>query len=180
MIYVENKRKKLINLQKQYPNAIIIDLTSKAEEPYVKFSPFYPHGDIPVPFSAGITAQSVEGIWQGLKVFQGVDIDTSKFEITTMKGLKRTVRKFGIPRGHRKGVSGTALLDYITARKLIYLPIFDWVLQHKLANLLKELHELSKKQDLVFLDYETNGDVDDPNKPLSHAYLVKYAIERLE
>ena len=48
----------------------ILDLTSKAAEPWVRFSPFYPHGDIPVPFSAGRTAQSVEGIWQGLKVFE--------------------------------------------------------------------------------------------------------------
>lgn len=179
MIIVERKQKKLEKLQKQYPKAEIIDLTSRAEEPFVQFSPFYPHGDIPVPYSEGLTAQSVEGIWQGLKVFDSADIDLAKFDITTMKGLKRTVRKFGIPRGHRKGVKGDELLDYITARKLIYLPIYTWVLENKVPELLRKLQTLAKEKDLIFLDYEINGDVEDGSKPLSHAYLVKYSLEKM-
>ena len=179
MIVVERKQIMLAKLQKKYPEAEIIDLTSKAEEPYVQFSPFYPHGDIPVPFSDGLTAQSVEGIWQGLKVFDAEDIDTTKFEVKNMKGLKRTVRKFGIPKGHRKGVNGDELLDYITARKLIYLPIYEWVLTNKVAQLVDDLFQLSKEKDLVFLDYEINGDVNDPSKPLSHAQLVKQTLDKM-
>lgn len=60
--------------------------------PYIKFSPFYPHGNIPVPLSPGHTAASVEGIWQGLKVFQSAGIDLDTIEIATMKGSKSTVR----------------------------------------------------------------------------------------
>ena len=59
----------------------------------VRFSPFFPHGSIPVPFSPGVTGQSVEGIWQGLKVFESEDIDLQKFEITNMKSIKRSSAK---------------------------------------------------------------------------------------
>ena len=34
---------------------------------------------------------SVEGIWQGLKVFEDADVDTSFFSKRDMKNLKRTV-----------------------------------------------------------------------------------------
>ncbi|HET9502137.1 MAG TPA: hypothetical protein VFO93_01255, partial [Hymenobacter sp.] len=131
MIYIESKKKSLSNLMKSYPNATIIDVTSKGEEPWVKVSPFYPHGDIPVPFSPGYYAASVEGIWQGLKVFENEDVDVSKFDIVNMKGIKRTVRKFGKPLGHRNGIQGVELFDYLTARYKIYLQSYAWILDNK-------------------------------------------------
>ncbi|MEM9545545.1 MAG: hypothetical protein AAGA77_06205 [Bacteroidota bacterium] len=177
MITIQNKRRKIENIQIEFPDAVIIDVTSKGALPWVKFSPFYPIGNIPIPFSENRYAQSVEGIWQGLKVFENHDIDQSKFEIISMKGLKRTVRKFGMPHGHRKGVDGNDLLDYITARKLIYLPVYKWVLDHSLKSEIHELKTISKDKTLVLLDYETNGDVENSKKPLSHAHLVKMRLE---
>ncbi len=35
------------------------------------------------------------------RVFEGSDVDISLFQNDTMKGLKRTVRRFGKPLGHR-------------------------------------------------------------------------------
>lgn len=177
MIIIQSKLRKLANIANDFPNAHIVDVTSKADMPMVKFSPFYPIGGIPVPFSDGVFAESVEGIWQGLKVFDKHDVDVSKFTITNMKGIKRTVRRFGQCKGHRKGLDGAELLDYISARKLIYIPTYQWVLEHKLADELAMLHELSHQQDLVLLDYETNGDINDPSKPLSHAQLIKMVLE---
>lgn len=95
---------------KQYHGAIIADVTSQATDGLIKLSPFYPHGGIPVPFSEGYTATCVEAIWQGLKVFESADVDVSLFGNDTMKNLKRTVRRYGKPLGHRKGVHGTELL----------------------------------------------------------------------
>ena len=68
MIIIESKRKKIENIRKNYPYAVIADVTSQARDGLVGLSPFYPHGGIPVPFSEGYTAACVEGIWQGLKV----------------------------------------------------------------------------------------------------------------
>lgn len=70
MIQLASKRKILTTLQKEYPDAIFADVTSKATDDLRKLSPFFPHYDIPVPFTEGMTATCVEAIWQGLKVFQ--------------------------------------------------------------------------------------------------------------
>ena len=180
MIIVESKRKKLETIQKKFPGAIIADVTSSAKDGLVKLSPFYPHGGIPVPFSEGITATCVEAIWQGLKVFENSDVDTSLFKNDTMKGLKRTVRKYGKPLGHRKGVNGKELLSYLEARKQIYIPSYKWVLENKVQHIIERLKSASESgKIIVLLDYETNSDVDNPNKPLSHASLVKAYVEGL-
>ena len=177
MIIIESKRKSLESLKAQYPDAMIIDVTSKAKDEFVKFSPFYPNDGIPVPFTDGYVATSVEGIWQGLKVFEDNDIDTSLFSKRDMKNMKRTKRKFGRCLGHRKGVHGEELLGYLTARKLIYLPCYKWVLENKLKKLVTTVRIISKNKPVVLLDYNTNPDVYDPRRPLSHASLIKAFIE---
>jgi len=177
MIFIENKKKKEKTLLAKYPNAKIVDVTSKAPTALVKLSPFYPHGEIPIPFSENQTAKSVEGIWQALKVFESADIDKEMFLNDTMKNIKRTVRKFGKPLGHRKGINGTELLSYIDARIKIYLPSYLWVLENKVSEILERLKEASQKEDIVLLDYEINCDVLNPKKPLSHAFLVKAFVE---
>ncbi len=177
MIYIENKKKSEVKLKEKYPNAKIVDVTSKATTGLVKLSPFYPHGEIPIPFSEGQTAMCVEGIWQGLKVFEKEGIDPKMFKNDSMKNIKRTVRKFGKPLGHRKGIRGTELLDYIQARIQIYLPTYLWVLENKVQYIIERLRDASKEQDIVLLDYETNDDVLNPQKPLSHAFLVKAYVE---
>lgn len=177
MIIIESKRKKIENLQKRYPGAVIADVTSHATDGLVKLSPFYPHGGIPVPFSDGVTATCVEAVWQGLKVFEGADVDPEMFKNDTGKNIKRTVRKFGRPLGHRKGVNGTELLGYIEARKQIYIPTYQWMLEHYCLNIIERLREASKTKTIVLLDYDTNADVENAKKPLSHASLVKAYAE---
>ena len=177
MIIIESKRKKPETILKKYPDAILADVTSGAKDGLVKLSPFYPHGGIPVPFSDGYTATCVEAIWQGLKVFEGCGVDVEMFKNDTMKNIKRTVRRFGKPWGHRKGVHGTELLGYIEARKLIYIPTYKWVLENKVANIIDRLREASKTKTIVLLDYDTNADVENAKKPLSHASLIKAYVE---
>lgn len=176
MIIIESKRKSLESLKEKYPDAMIIDVTSKAQDEFVRFSPFYPNGGIPVPFTDDV-AVSVEGIWQGLKVFEDADVDTSFFSKRDMKNLKRTTRKYGHCLGHRKGVHGEELLGYIEARKLIYLPCYKWVLENKLQKLVAAVRIISKNKPVVLLDYNTNPDVNNPKSPLSHASLIKAYIE---
>ena len=178
MIIIESKRKKLATILKQYPGAIPADVTSTATDGLAKLSPFYPHGGIPVPFSEGFTATCVEAIWQGLKVFESCDVDIQMFKNDTMKNIKRTVRRFGKPLGHRKGVYGTELLGYIEARKQIYIPTYKWVLENKVANIIERLRTASNKgKTIILLDYDTNADVENAKKPLSHASLIKAYVE---
>nr|WP_245765142.1 hypothetical protein [Nonomuraea jiangxiensis] len=144
-------------------------MTSRADEPWIRLSPFYPHGGIPVPGHPGRTSQSVEGVWQALKVFTTEQEDFTKLDITTMKGIKRTVRRLGPPLGHR--LDGR-LLGYEEARRVVYVPTYHWVLDHRTCELIDELRELSSHRTVVLLDYTTNGDIADLSTPLSHAALI--------
>jgi hypothetical protein len=58
---VKNRRSSADKLAREHPGAILLDVTSRGPTPWVRFSPFFPHGGIPVPFSPGVTATSVEG-----------------------------------------------------------------------------------------------------------------------
>jgi Family of unknown function (DUF6939) len=176
-IHVAGRRRARKSIEAAHPGGVIVDVTSGAEEPWVRLSPFYPHGGIPVPFSPGVTSQSVEGVWQALKVFAAAGVDPAKLEITSMKGLKRTVRKHGEVLGHRRGLDGDELLSYEDARRAIYLPTYRWMLEHRAADLVDELRRLSRTSEVVLLDYTTNGDVADLAAPLSHAALVRLYVE---
>ena len=154
MIIIESKRKKPETILKKYPDAILADVTSGAKDGLVKLSPFYPHGGIP-----------------------GCGVDVEMFKNDTMKNIKRTVRRFGKPLGHRKGVHGSELLGYIEARKLIYIPTYKWVLENKVSFIIDRLREASKTKTIVLLDYDTNADVENAKKPLSHASLIKAYVE---
>ncbi|MFJ8041315.1 DUF6939 family protein [Kitasatospora sp. NPDC096147] len=176
-IHVASRRRSPASLAAAYPGAEIVDVTSRAPEPWVRLSPFFPHGGIPVPYSEGVTSQSVEGIWQALKVFGTADVDPSKLAVTGMRGLKRTVRRYGPVLGHRAGLTGTELLPYETARRLVYLPSYRWVLEHRAADPVERLRRAGETGDVVLLDYTTNGDVADPGSPLSHAALLRLWIE---
>jgi O-acetyl-ADP-ribose deacetylase (regulator of RNase III) len=176
-IAVESRRKKQATIQKSWPGALILDVTSRGNESWVRFSPFYPHGGIPVPNSPGIFAKSVEGLWQGLKVFEHEDIDMSRWQVTGMRGIKRAGRTRGKVLGHRFGVGSDVLLGYRDARHHIYLPAYRWVLENRLAAEVNRLWAEAAQRPVVLLDYETNGDVDDLSRPLSHAALIKYHLE---
>lgn len=176
-VHVASRRRGAAWLAKTYPGAAVVDVTSKGPQPWVRLSPFYPHGDIPVPFTPEVTAQSVEGVWQALKVFDSADVDPAKLDVKTMAGLKRTVRSLGTVQGHREGLHGTRLLSYEDARRTIYLPTYRWVLEHRTTEEVAALNDLSARQDVVLLDYTTNGDVSDLKTPLSHAALIAAYVE---
>ena len=174
-IHVASRRRTAAALSAAYPGARIIDVTSNGPRPWIRMSPFYPHGDIPVPLSGGAVSQSVEGIWQALKVFDDSDVDLRKLNIVTMAGLKRTVGKHGPVLGHRAGLHGEHLLPYEQARRAVFLPAYRWVLENKVADLVAELR--AADGDTVLLDYTTNGDVTDTSSALSHAALIRLYVE---
>ncbi len=130
-----------------------------------------------MPFSPGHMGMSVEGIWQGLKVFERADVDPSRLDITTMSGLKRSARSYGAVLGHRAGLAGERLLSYAEARRQIYLPCYRWVLEHPVGALVEELRRMSAESAVILLDYEVNCDIDDLSRPLSHAGLIKAYAE---
>ena len=179
MIFIENKRTKEETLKEKYPGAQIIDVTSKSKNEFVRLSPFFPIGGIPVPFSPEVEAESVEGIWQALKVFDNEGVDVDKLYNRRMTGLKRSGAKLGACRGHQKGLDSEELLDYIDARKEIYVPSYNWMLKNRCWNMLLRIKQMSVEGIVVLLDYDTNPDIEDARRPLSHASLIVKAVEEL-
>lgn len=177
MIIIKNHKCNLEKLRKDYPNAFICDVTSHAKDELIKLSPFYPHGGILVPFSPGWKAMSVESVWQGLKDYESVGTDYDLFKNNTMKNLKRTTRKYGHLKGHRKGVGSPELLGYVEARKILYLPTYKWVLDNKAHCEVEFIRNLSLNHTVILLDYATNPDIEDASSPLSHAALIKAYVE---
>ena len=94
-----------------------------------------------------------------------------------MSGIKRGGKSRGAVHGHRFGLGSKVLLGYREARMTIYLPAYKWVLENRLSAQVEELRRIATDKDIVLLDYETNGDVDDLSSPLSHAALVKFHLE---
>jgi hypothetical protein len=183
-IVVANRRRTLARLKQDFPGHVICDLTKNSfDQEFVQLSPFYPHAGIPVPF-ASITAESVEGLWQGLKVFRRrdgsvEDIDARSFANRTQKGIKRNLRAKGRLKclGHRCIESGT-LLGYREARTQIYVPAYRFVLENRAQCAISKLLAIWNQSPIVLLDYSTNLDIDDLRTPLSHAGLVRqYMIE---
>lgn len=176
-IYIVNKKTKEENIQKKYPDALILDVTSTSKYESLRIlSPFYPHRNIPIPGMLGKTAVCVEAIWQGLKIFENCGVDYSTFCNDTMQDIKRTVRKYGKPVGHKYE---NRIINYADARWLIYLPSYLYMLENfpNVQNTIVKIKEKLKEKDIVLLDYNTNCNIADYSKPLSHAGLIKLYIE---
>ena len=74
-------------------------------------------------------------------------------------------------------MNGTELLGYLEARKQIYIPAYRWVLENKVYGIIEKLRLASKTKTIILLDYDTNSDVENLKKPLSHASLIKAYVE---
>lgn len=150
-----------------------IDVSSTAEPPLDTLSPFHPHGGIPIPGMPGRTADSVEGVWQGLKVIGG-DIAPRFFEGA---GQKRV----GKPAGHRFGDSGR-LLGLVDARRRIYIPTYEWMLEHRVDPRVLDTFVARAFRGVpqFFHDREDNGSID-KDRPLAHArVLVDFLNRRID
>lgn len=120
---------------------------------FVELSPMYPVGGIPVPGLSNMTSNSVEGIWQGLKILidgggRITDADTTYF--ATCSGPRK-----GTVLGHDWGLQGL-LLPYADAHRMIYLPAYAYQLT-KQAVKVAELRERANEAPLIFLDASTPG-----------------------
>ncbi|KAJ1562028.1 hypothetical protein HK405_000629 [Cladochytrium tenue] len=169
VVVVRSRRTKKATLERDYPGCSIFDVTSKAALPWRRLSPFFPIGNVPVPTEPSTTSLS------GLKVFKNEGCEPGKLKINTLSNLKRGKSASRGPLlGHATGFQPSAtgtLLGYVEARKQIYVPAYLSVLRRLSQTELAELAAARERGPVVLLDYDTNGDVEDTAKPLSHASL---------
>ncbi len=148
-----------------------VDVSSDADEPYNQLSPFYPHGGIPVPGMSGRVSDSVEGIWQGLKVIR------SKIAPRYFEGVGR--KRGGKPVGHRLG-DQKRLLGLVEAREKIYIPAYQWMLGNRVDSaVLEEIIGRAFRGVPQFLyDKEDNGSIH-KDGPMAHASVLVRYVNRL-
>ena len=150
--------------------SVVVDVSSYADFPYCTLIPMWFHGDIPVPGMPGVTSDTVEGIWQGLKVIRG-SIAPRYFR---GPGQKRG----GKPAGHSYG---DRLLKIVEARHKIYRVAYEWVLAHRVDQALVEefVGRARAGTTQYFHDVGDNGDINNPDAPWSHAAALVQYLNRL-
>lgn len=160
-------------LRKQLPaSAVVYDVSSYADHPYCTLSPMWPHGGIPVPGMPGTTSDSVEGVWQGLKLIDG------KTSPRHFKGQGH--KRGGQPRGHQ---FGDKLLKLVEAREKIYRVTYEWMLDHRADPALLAGFMRAAFAGVVqhFHDLSSNGRIGNPDEGWAHAaVLVQYLNRRCE
>ena len=150
--------------------SVVYDVSSYADFPYCTLSPMWAHGGLPVPGMPGATSDTVEGIWQGLKVIRG-RIATRYF---SGSGRKRG----GKPAGHRYG---DKLLKIVEARQRIYRVAYEWVLANRIDPALIEgfVSRASAGVTQYFHDVGDNGDINCAAAPWAHASPLAQYLNRL-
>lgn len=135
-----------VNTQKY----ISIDLQ---KDEWASLHPAYPHGNIPIPFFEDQKAISVEGVWEGLKLFETCGVDDSKFYITDMQKIRRTEDYYGKYIGHRVG---SAILSYEEAYETIYKKLYKIILETAAKDTFQKLKKLNEKEPIIIIDDTEN------------------------
>jgi hypothetical protein len=150
--------------------SVILDVSSYAEFPYCTLSPMWNHGGIPIPGMKGENSDSVEGIWQGLKVIRG--------EIAPRFFRGPGHKRGGKPSGHQYG---NRLLKIVEARERIYRVAYEWTLTHRVDPLLLEEILNRAKQGITqtIHDVSDNGDINNPDEGWAHAAVLVAYINRI-
>ena len=153
-----------------------INVSSYASYPMNLFSPFNysPDYRIPVPGQVEEYANSVESVWQGLKIIDGA---------TDFRLFKRRPRKRkGNVDGH---LFNHEILGIIEAREKIYMPTYFFHVEQNIPKEVKDsLLTRALTEEICFYDIETNLDIEDASSPLAHSVFLamffnQYKIDRL-
>lgn len=164
--------------------SIIIDTTSNSGE-WRELSPFI----LPAP-----PAKNLENLWQYSKVYpHQVDLVTGE---PTLKWWEWHDAGFANPRANRYPMGKGAVpmysywnrahLNYIEARKMIYIPEYSKNVVSTVAY--RKLHELYKSgADIILLDYDAYDHkalgmtlldvVNNPQKKMGHAFVLMMMLE---
>ena len=127
-----------------------------------EFSPFIAYGNIPVPKTNEVS-DSVEGIWQGLKVIR----KKTDFSYFHGKGRKRQ----GKPKGHQYGKK---VISYVQARKKIFIPTYTHMVFNCVpVESLQRIHDQSIRGiEQYFFDVDDNQNVGNVKSPLAHSSIL--------
>lgn len=182
-IFIANRRRLPKTLRAEFGDIPFFDVTFAGRDPlFSKLSPMYPHGDLPVPYTEGtLTANSLEAIWQGLKVFEheGALLDVAALAKSGDKNIKRPPNeRRGKILGHQRGLHPERpLLSLIEARAFIYAPLYLWQLKHHCSKAIDALRKALEQSDILLLEAGTASNVRDIFTPMPHSELLRLYLQ---
>ena len=142
-------RERVPALHDAFPHAHFYDTSTHAPlardlayvENFNLLSPFIPYGNIPIPGRSSQVSDSVEGVWQGLKIIRG-RIDESYFR---GKGRQRKGRVQGHLLGEKK-------MGYVEARNRIFVPSYAHMLalNQDPQDLLEQVYDRARADERQF------------------------------
>ncbi|MDE6753562.1 MAG: hypothetical protein K2J82_03005 [Muribaculaceae bacterium] len=143
-------RDQLASLHK-VPNAMIIDMSYSSTSMTSCLSPYFPWGNIPVPFSTGIVAQSAMAIWEGLKVFEFGGVDISVFSYRLKEDLNRASLGLGNLIGYSRGMNYDYIYNEDEAYNQIFIPTYQWILEHRAFKIIQLLRHYLR-ENIILID----------------------------
>lgn len=158
----------------------VFDVTDKGEDPdFSRLSPLHVwSGGVSVP-GTGLVSTTVEGAWQGLKVFERQGADLGMLERSRSERVR--ARHGNDVRGEIRGhLVGDEVLGLAEARRRLYVPMYRGAVERHCEGQLRLLAGLvSEGWHVVLLDDCTNADVENVSAPLSHASILAQMVREL-
>lgn len=159
-------------------DVLCVDTANCAPPEMARFSVFNPfHFDhmavIPVP-GQNEFACSIESIWQGLKIIDG-QTDFAMFKRVPSKRPSDSMRqRMDYVYEETKFLFGKFVIDLISARFVIYLPTYLYVLENLVSTaIIEEIFDtLQCGCDVIFYDWDDNHDITDPSSSFSHSAIL--------
>jgi hypothetical protein len=171
---------------KRVEKAVVVNTTSTSKDFGKAFSPFMCQGRIEL---GGLVAHNVENLWQGTKRFED-QIDDGEWI-----NWRDSILSNKFAQRYPKGKGAKAIcsiwngkkLDYIPARKKIYVPAYVKKLKSYCEREVNSLIDMLSCTDIYLWDFdgyatENSWDeiLNDPNRSLGHAFVLKkYIMHRL-
>lgn len=181
MIYVTGPRDK----KKDWSHCLQINVTSHSTDIGKDLSPFFLG---PCPLYDGWVSKNVENGWQYAKVYSKFTTDgepNDGYFYWASKGWNSSrADRYPMGKGAIPEYSywNGEKLDYITARKKIYIPLYSAAARK--TNAYKHLAYLRDEMDIVLWDfdgYETKNSqaqiMNDKNQNMGHAFVLKWMLE---
>lgn len=154
--------------RKNFPKAVVLDVTIKGA--MGRLDPDFPLGRIMVP-GKRIQALSVNGAWEGLKVFSKKKEIDEKWMCDEKKvGKKRCCKSWG----KMEGLMIEGELISVEESKKIFEEIYKETIKERFGNMIEGLKKEAEKRPIVLLDYEEGSE-----KPFNHVEILKSMLNEV-
>jgi hypothetical protein len=168
-------------------HAVVVNTTSRSKDFGKAFSPFMNQGPIKL---GNLTAHNVENMWQFTKVYKEHVNDFAAWKKWRDDGLKDTfAHRYPMGKGRKPEFSFfmKKKMDYITARKNLYIPAYKQKLEKYCQRQINTLIDMLTVCDVWLWDFDVRITeesfeeiVNNSEHNLGHAFIIKkYVYDKL-